>query len=83
MIIVPSKVNATGSCDTKRSEMKLLWTKSGQKEENNIIFYIARNKTDIFVYQIEVNVYAGTFKNYFQHQNFLRFLLFIVIIYSI
>lgn len=58
VIIVPSKVNATGSCDTKRSEMKLLWTKSGQKEENNIIFYIARNKTDIFVYQIEVNVYA-------------------------
>lgn len=64
MIIVPSEANATGICDTKRSEMKLAWTKSGEKEENNIIFYITRNKTDIFIYQIEVTISAGTFKNY-------------------
>ena len=44
--------------------MKLAWTKSGEKEENNIIFYITRNKTDIFIYQIEVTISAGTFKNY-------------------
>ena len=44
--------------------MKLAWTKSGEKEENNIIFYITRNKTDIFIYQIEVTIFAGTFKNY-------------------
>lgn len=58
VIIVPSEANATGICDTKRSEMKLAWTKSGEKEENNIIFYITRNKTDIFIYQIEVTIFA-------------------------
>ncbi|XP_043797485.1 uncharacterized protein LOC122717460 [Apis laboriosa] len=58
-IIVPLEAKVNGSCDTKRSQMELMWTKS--KEENlmnNIIFYIARNKTDFFVYQIEVNIYA-------------------------
>ncbi|XP_031774479.1 uncharacterized protein LOC105736439 [Apis florea] len=61
-IIVPSEINSNGNCDAKRSEMELFWTKKSKEGKNltdNVIFYIARDKTGFFVYQIEANIYGG------------------------
>lgn len=45
--------------------MELFWTKKSKEGKNltdNVIFYIARDKTGFFVYQIEANIYGGKFK---------------------
>lgn len=47
--------------------MELFWAKKSKEGKNltdNVIFYIARDKTDFFVYQIEANIYRGKFKHF-------------------